>query len=332
MGFLHHRALKSILAGVLVFAALAGCSQDNAGQQAAASKESDKAPMQITLLSPKAPSLIPALLVERQANTDMKLKVETWDTIEQLLARIQNNDAPFVAAPLNVGANIHAKGLPLQLLHLNTWGSMYLVSLDPEARTLANLDKETVHIPGQSGPPDILTRFLLRKNGLEGKVKLAYGTVPDIMQQLAGATIKHAVLPEPVLSGLRMKLGGRLNVVVDYQKTWRDTYGEDLPQAGIFVHSGWAKKHREEIVRFQSLYREAMQKTVKQPEEGMKLAAGAFGMPEAALLQAMPHIGLTFKDAAEAKPEVERYFNLLLQHAPDSIGGALPDAGFYYGL
>lgn len=333
MGFLHHRALKSILAGLLVLAALAGCSQGNSRQQAeTASKEPDKAPVQITLLSPKAPSLIPALLVERQETTEMKLKVEMWDTIEQLLARIQSNDVPLVAAPLNVGANMYAKGLPLQLLHINTWGSMYLVSLDPGARTLANLDKETVHIPGQSGPPDILTHFLLQKEGLEGKVKLAYGTVPDILQQLAGGTIKHAVLPEPLLSGLRTKLEGRLNVIVDYRKAWRDTYGEDLPQAGIFVHSRWAKTHREEIVRFQSSYREALQQTVKQPEEGMKLAAGAFGMPEAALLEAMPHIGLTFKDAAEAKPEVERYFNLLLRHAPDSIGGALPDAGFYYGL
>ncbi|XOK58525.1 hypothetical protein ACJ7K1_18270 [Paenibacillus elgii] len=55
----------------------------------------------------------------------------------------------------------------------------------------------------------------------------------------------------------------------------------------------------EEIVRFQSLYQEAMQKTVKQPEEGMKLAAGAFGLTEAALLQAMPHIGLTFFSAPD---------------------------------
>ncbi|MBU7317447.1 hypothetical protein [Paenibacillus oleatilyticus] len=145
----------------------------------------------------------------------------------------------------------------------------------------------------------VLVFAALAGYGLEGKVKLAYGTVPDIMQQLAGGTIKHAVLPEPVLSGLRMKLGGRLNGVVDYQKTWRDTYGEDLPQAGIFVHSGWAKTHPEEIVRFQSLYQEAMQKTVKQPEEGMKLKAGAFGLTEAALLQAMPHIGLTFFSAPD---------------------------------
>ncbi|WP_340673121.1 hypothetical protein [Brevibacillus agri] len=33
-----------------------------------------------------------------------------------------------------------------------------------------------------------------------------------------------------------------------------------------------------------------------------------------------------------AKPEVERYLGVLLQIAPDSIGGAVPDARFYYGF
>ncbi|MGG1658344.1 hypothetical protein [Brevibacillus sp. NRS-1366] len=42
-------------------------------------------------------------------------------------------------------------------------------------------------------------------------------------------------------------------------------------------------------------------------------------------------MGLIFKDAQEARLEVERYFIILLNFSPDSIGGALPDAGFYYG-
>ncbi|MCU6794389.1 hypothetical protein OB236_19980 [Paenibacillus sp. WQ 127069] len=286
----------------------------------------------VVLLSPKAPSLIPALLAEKKGSPDMKLKVETWDTIEQLLARIQNGNVPFVAAPLNLGANIAAKGLPLQLLHVNTWGSMYLISTSPDAHRLADLTNETVYIPGQSGPPDIVTRFLLRKEGLDGKIKLAYSTVPEMMQQLAAGTIKYAVLPEPMISGLRVKLDGRLYEVIDFQKAWRAQFGEDLPQTGIFVNREWAKTHTKEVAQFQIMYRDALNETVLRPEESLKLSAEAFGLPQAVLSAAMTKISLVYKDARDAKPEVERYFQILLQDAPESIGGRLPDAGFYYGL
>ncbi|WP_336743120.1 ABC transporter substrate-binding protein [Paenibacillus sp. y28] len=311
---------------------LTGCAantKEAAAPAAAANKEQSL--QEVTLLSPKAPSLIPALLAETKQDSGISLKVETWDTIEQLLARVQSPDALFIAAPLNVGANMAAKGLPLQLIHVNTWGSMYLVTMDPGTASLADLANETVHIPGQSGPPEIITKFVLKENSLDAKVKLAYGTVPDIVQQLAAGTIKHAVLPEPVLSGLRLQQQGRVKEVADFQQVWRTMYGQDLPQTGIFVNRKWAQAHPNEIARFQELYRSALQETVRQPDAALKQAAGAFGIPEAVLAEAMPKISLIFKDAREARPEVERYFNILLQAAPDSIGGALPDDGFYYG-
>ncbi|MCP1359308.1 ABC transporter substrate-binding protein [Aneurinibacillus migulanus] len=308
---------QALLAGLVVFSVLTGCSKNDA----VPSWASNEGTQHVTLLSPKAPSLIPALLIEQQKDAEVKLKVEMWDTVEQLLARVQKNDVQFFATPLNVGANMYARGLPLQLLHVNTWGSMYLVSLDPEVHNLSDLANKTVYIPGQSGPPDILTRFLLEKEGLEGRVTLAYGVIPDIMQQLAAGTIRYAVLPEPVLSGLRVKLNGRLTEVVDYQQIWRDSFGEDLPQTGIFVNREWARTHQEEVERFQRQYRDALYETVKQPKTAVNLSTEAFGIPEVVLLQAMPHISLTFKDAVEARSEVERYFNILLQTVPDSIGG-----------
>ncbi|GFZ91048.1 hypothetical protein GCM10008018_41690 [Paenibacillus marchantiophytorum] len=323
---------RSFLMGLLVITALTGCSTTNSSNQVVPSQGPISPIAKVTLVSPKAPSLLPALLVEQQKEAGIELKVETWDTMEQLLARIQNNDAQFIAAPLNVGANIYKKGLPLQLLHVNTWGSMYLISLDPNVHSLPDMANKTVYIPGQGGPPDILTRYLIKKEGLEGQIKLAYGVIPDIMQQLAAGTIKYAVLPEPVLSGLRLKSANSLIEVIDYQKSWRASFGEDLPQTGVFVNPAWAKAHPTEIAQFQTQYQKALNEMVKKPGTALKLAEGAFGLPEAALVQAMPHISLIFKNAVEAKPEVERYFNILLQADPDSIGGSLPDAGFYYGF
>ncbi|NEW08645.1 ABC transporter substrate-binding protein [Paenibacillus sp. SYP-B3998] len=319
--------------GLVACMLVAGCSNSSikgSGENAATGDAAK--PESIVLLSPRVPAIIPAMFVAQQADAQVKIKVELWDTFEQLLARVQQGDAPFVVAALSVGANMHAKGLPLQLLEVDTWGSMYLVSLDSKVHNLADLQGETVYVPGQGGPAEILTRFLLRKEGLEQRVKLAAGTVPDIMQQLAAGKIRHAVLPEPVIGGLREKLGEALHEAVDFQQVWRGIFGEDLPQSDIFVHSGWAKSHKEEIAQFRKLYREALARTKDGSDEVLKPAAEKLGLSEKSLQLALPKITLNDKDAAEARPEVERYFDILLKMAPDSIGGKLPDEDFYYHL
>ncbi|ANY67918.1 hypothetical protein BBD42_16640 [Paenibacillus sp. BIHB 4019] len=351
MGTFRHQISRLLMAGTLaVSMIIAGCSSSEKEPQASspasnatasaetstetsAQQQATAAPAQeaqaVTFLTPKAPSLIPALLAADKPADTIALKIETWDTIEQLLARVQNGDAAFIAAPLNVGSNLYAKGLPVQLIQVNTWGSMYLISTDTEKQTLADLAGETVYIPGQGGPPDTLTKYLISEAALASDIELAYSTIPDMMQQLAAGTIKHAVLPEPVLSGLRMKLEGKLSEVVDYDAEWHKAFGESLPQTGVFVNSEWAKTNKEAIAAFQSQYQAALEEAI-QPGANLTSAAEAFGMPEAVLTQAMGKISLSFKTAAESRQETDRYFDILLKMAPESVGGKLPDDGFYY--
>ncbi|BAU29007.1 NitT/TauT family transport system substrate-binding protein [Aneurinibacillus soli] len=329
----YQRARIGWIIGLAVCMMVAGCSNSSiarSGEKAAIGGAAEQG--SVVLLSPRVPAIIPAMFVSQQSNAQVKIKIEMWDTFEQLLSHVQQGDAPFVVASLSVGANMHAKGLPLQLLEVDTWGSMYLVSVDSKVRKLADLQDETVYVPGQGGPAEILTRFLLRQEGLEQRVKLVAGTVPDIMQQLAAGKIRHAVLPEPVIGGLRAKLGETLHEVVDYQQVWRGIFSEDLPQSGIFVHSGWAKSHKKEVAQFRKLYREALARTKDGSDEVLKPAAEKLGLSEEALRLALPKITLNGKDATEARSEVERYFNILLKMNPDSIGGKLPDEDFYYHL
>ncbi|MGG1658346.1 hypothetical protein [Brevibacillus sp. NRS-1366] len=159
---LRRYVIRTIICSLLAITVLTGCSTNNAETKTNSTDQPGSVAQTITILSPKAPSLIPALVMEQKEAAAGLTKVETWDTIEQWLARVQKNDAPFFSAPINVGANMYAKGLALQLLNVNTWGSMYLISIDPAVSDLSKLENETVYILGQSGPPDILTRYLLQ--------------------------------------------------------------------------------------------------------------------------------------------------------------------------
>ncbi|MGM7636946.1 ABC transporter substrate-binding protein [Bacillus sp. Hm123] len=307
-----------------------GCKEKERTEPAKHSTKSKEST--VTLASPKAPAVFPVLVAAEQQDAQLHIDVKTWDTLEQFLAQVQEEEAQFFAAPLNVGANMYTKGIPLQLIHVNTWGSMYLASIDSEVRNLRDLEGETIYLPGPGGPPSVLTEFLINKEQLDGKIQLAYGAIPDIMQQLANGTIKHAVLPEPALSGLRVKLQRQLHEVVDYQSMWKSTFGEDLPSTGIFVHKEWAEKHPKEIADFQELYSKGVEDIHQQPQKVLKPAADLLSMPEPVISQSMDKIILGFKDATTARQEVERYFDVLLQIAPEAVGGKQPDDDFYYDL
>jgi NitT/TauT family transport system substrate-binding protein len=56
-----------------------------------------------------------------------------------------------------------------------------------------------------------------------------------------------------------------------------------------------------------------------------------FGIFKAAIAQkALPYCNITYLDGSEMQAVVTGYLSVLLGQNPQAIGGALPDADFYY--
>ncbi|SDZ30930.1 NitT/TauT family transport system substrate-binding protein [Evansella caseinilytica] len=307
-------------------------AQEQQGEDMAESGDdaADHGEQTFTFLAPKSAPLLPALLMEEGTVAGPALEISTWDTIEQLLAAVQGNEADFAAVPLNVAANLHAKGLPVQLIDVNTWGTIYLVSVDPEVATLEDLENEEIYVSHQSGPPDILFQHFLDQDGLTDKVTVHYSTPAEISQLLLGGKVKHAVLPEPALSAARSQLQGDFVQVIDFQAAWETLYGMDLPQAGIIVNSEFAAENPQAVEQFLQSYQEAIDLLHAEPEKAAALAEEAIGMKQPLIETALNHMKIMSVAALDAKPVIEQYFEVLFDSQPDAIGGQLPDEGFYF--
>lgn len=327
----HRNIVVALLFCFINILFIAACTHNADKEKSSNQPVSVKEEKQVVhVLAPKVPSLIPLLYAANQENDFLSLHVDTWDTLEQLLVSVQDEKTPLVIAPINIGANVAAKGLPLQLLHVNVWGSLYLVSTSPNVKEMTDLVNEKVYIPGQGGPPDLLTKYVLGEYGLTNNVELVHlPSVPEIMQLLASGEIQNAVLPEPVLSGLRVQKED-LHEVIDYEKVWKELFNTSLPLTGTFINMNWAKEHPEQVERFHQLYENSLNRVLKDPKEALQLSAEVFGLPQSILEMAMSHIQLGYKSASEAKEEIEHYLEILMQINPESIGGNLPDDQFYY--
>jgi NitT/TauT family transport system substrate-binding protein len=73
----------------------------------------------------------------------------------------------FIAMPSNVAANLYNRGVKLRLINVATWGVLWLVSRDPNLKTLADFKGKEVVMPFRADMPDIVFQTLLAKAGLD---------------------------------------------------------------------------------------------------------------------------------------------------------------------
>jgi NitT/TauT family transport system substrate-binding protein len=195
---------------------------------------------------------------------------------------------------------------------------------------LNDLAGETLYISHKSGPPDVLTRYLLSKQNLLEQVTFHYATPPEIANLLIAGKIKHAVLPEPALSSVRLQLKDKLHEIVDFQNEWQKIHKQSLPQAGIIVNKQWAKENPDAVLAFTSAYADAISYIKEHPDETANIAEKALALKAPVIKSALNKMILDAVAAQDAKPAVEAYFQILYEFDANTIGGKLPDATFYF--
>lgn len=287
-------------------------------------------------------------IAESGALKDVAETVEfvSWKDPDQLRVLAVDGKAKvdFIAMPTNVAANLHNRGVKLQLVNVSTWGVLWLVSRDPSLKTLADFKGKEVVMPFRADMPDIVFQTLAEKAGLDPKrdFKLRYvGTPLDAMQLLVMRRADHALLAEPAVSmALRKTKSFPVSIVapelhrsVDLQQEWGRLMqrAARIPQAGIAA-MGRALADPALVERFQQAYAASLKWCEAKPDECGAMAAKHIDMltPEG-VADSVRADNTAFVTAREARPELEFFFNRLHARQPALIGGKLPPDDFYYG-
>lgn len=300
----------------------------------------------LTLAGP--PAGVSNALIHLVANDGLAHIAETvefvlWSNPDQLRALTLSGQADFLAAPTNVAANLYNRGVPLKLVNVSQWGVLWMISRNPELKTLADFKGEEIAIPFRADMPDIIFTHLAEKQGINPKkdFKLNYSATPmDAMQLLIMRRVDHALLAEPAVSmALRKTRSFPLSIVapelhrsVDLQQEWgRLMHSEArIPQAGIAA-LGAAANNPELITAFEAAYAAANRWCADNPEPCANEVAAQIKllMPEA-VADSLRAQNTHYATAEQARAELEEFYQILLDKQPAAVGGKLPDADFYF--
>lgn len=276
--------------------------------------------------------LIEAGSLKLPDGSSVPLEIEIAGGPEVLDARILGKQADLVTIPVNQAARLYTKGAGVQLAAVNVWGVLYVLSTNPAVKSWADLKGRPILASGKGSTTDVSFRELAQKSGLSPDSDLvmdySLGHV-EVMQMAAGGKADLVLLPEPFVSMALLK-NPALKVVIDLQKEWSKVFGAlEQAQGGLAVSSEFARQYPEVTKAVLSAYKKSCEQVLLAPDAPARIAKQDFGLTEAAAKESLPRINLRYLSAEDAKTATQAYLAILFKANPASVGGKMPDNGFY---
>lgn len=283
-------------------------------------------------------------MADSGALSDVAEQVEfrVWTNPDQMRAMSLRGDVDFIATPTNVAANLYNRGANIRLLNVSAWGLLWMVSREPDLRSIVDFRGREVAMPFRGDMPHLVFNALALSAGLDPNRDFKLRLVPsplDAMQLLILRRVDHALLAEPAVSMALLKtqsfpvsvVAPELYRSVDLQQEWGRLFKREarIPQAGMALLNTGLSEHV--VDRFLAEYAKAMQWCVDNPEQAGELVAATIDMltPQA-VADSIEVSQLMVLSASEARQELEFFLQVLLDESPEIVGGKLPDDNFYY--
>lgn len=329
-----------LCAAFLAASVFAGGRNDSAEQTAPAQTEaggaasSSVAAGEIRVGILNGPTSIPvAYMLDAGAAVDGKsLSFETFATPQALLPKMIRGEIDIGFMPANVAAKTYTDGNRAVLCAgVSGNGNVFLVTKDKSVASLSDLAGKTVNVAGQGATPEYLFRWLLEKNNVPD-VALDFGIpTADIAAELISDRIACAVVPEPFATVATVRSSDVVRAI-DFQNEFSAASGLDTyPLTVMVVRREYAESNPESVRAFGRAFNESYLWTVAHPQEAGELVQKhTLGLMAPIVAAAIPHANFTWKTAADARQEIENLLSIFLDFAPDSIGGKVPDDGFYF--
>lgn len=263
---------------------------------------------------------------------------EAAGSVDILLPKLLNGDIDIGILPPNVAAKLYNMDPTSVVAGAIVGNSMLtLITRDTAIKTLNDLEGKTISVVGQGATPEYVLRTLLAKTGLkEGSVTLDFSLpATEIATALISNKISYALVPEPfaTIALLNGATGDKpIKRAILLRDVWEaNGLGTDFPMTLCVVRREYAEKYPSTVRKFLEAYNDSITWTIANPAEAGKMVElASLGLKAPVATKAIPQSNYVFIPATDGRASIEKLFTVFLAFSPSSIGGKLPDDGFYF--
>lgn len=326
------------LALIALAAALAGCANGTASQSASNSGIGANPPYSVASMKGATSIGLASAMQDAEGKGDASDFVFTViATADELAPKVASGEFDFALVPANIAANLYQKtDGAIRVIGINTLGVLYGISHDSSVTTMADLANRNVYLTGKGSIPGYTVEYLLEQAGVSDAVTLTYVSEPsEALAHIADDPTAVAIVPEPFATAALDK-DSELSRVLDLTAIWDESAAGES-EGGKFVtgvtvaRSEVIENDPKAVTEFLNLCESSVKAALDDPDGIAQTLVdlGILGNAKFAA-SAVPRCNIVCIRGEEMKQVLSGYLGTLWTNEPASIGGTLPDDGFYY--
>lgn len=255
---------------------------------------------------------------------------------DELLPLMVKGDLDIALVPANVAGVLYNKTQGgITVIDINTLGVLYMVSGDGSIEKMSDLKGKTVYLTGKGTTPDYVMQYLLSQNGMStADCTLEYKSeATEVAAVLAENPDAVGLLPQPFVT-VACAQNEALSIVLDMNEEWNKVQGEggsSMVTGVTVVRNQFLEEHEEAVKLFLEEHEKSTQTINEDTAAGAALAVKAGIIAKEPIAgKAIPKCNIVCITGAEMKQALSGYLQVLYEQSPESVGGAMPEDGFYY--
>lgn len=288
------------------------------------------------LQGPTSMGLVNLVEASAQGQSDVAVEFSMYGAADEIVPKLIKGELDAAAIPANLAATLYQKTEgAIQVAAINTLGVLYVLEQGDTVQSFEDLHGQTILTTGKGTTPEYVLRYLLTENGLDPDTDVDiqyFSEATEALAQLQAGASTIAMLPQPFVTSALSQVEG-LRVALDTTEEWQKVAGSQLVTGVLVARTDAIEADPEAFEAFLSAYQASTEAANSDLETTAALCESYGIVAKAALAQkALPECNIVFVTGEEMRTALETYFQVLYDADPASVGGALPDDGFYYGL
>ena len=260
-----------------------------------------------------------------------------YGAADEIVPLLSKGELDMAAVPANLAATLYQKlEGKVQVAAVNTLGVLYVVTTgNAEVTSVADLAGKTVYSTGKGTTPEYALNYILTQNGLDPATDLTIeykSEATEVLSAMQTAGDAVAVLPQPYVTTAQMPVEG-LKVALDLTEEWNKVSPDSALVTGVLLaRTDVIEANPAAFDQFLADYQASIEWVNANTADAAQLVAKYEIVPKAEVAEkALPACNITWLAGSEMKDKLSGYLQTLYDQDPASVGGAMPDDGFYYG-
>ena len=337
--------IKKLLASVLVFALcvafFAACAKNDEPSTSSSSSEPtsetyESVKMNIGCIAgPTGIGMAYLMGQNDEKKTANEYSFSVATSPDEIVSKFANGEIDIASVPTNLAAKLNSKlNGNVKMLAINTGCVLYIAEKGDSVQSVADLKGKTIYSTGEGANPEYVLRSVLSENGIDPDKDVTLKFVVEnneLVSLLAKGDAEIALVPEPFLTTACAKVEG-LRSALSIGDIWSDLGKSGNVYMGcVIAKADYVENNKAAVDKFLEEYKASVEKANSDVSAVASLCETYKIVGSAAIAEkAIPKCAITFISGSECEKALSDYFKALFELDPTSIGGALPESGFWY--